>query len=242
MNTCERRARSAEVTSTGIGHKFVHPPPFHSSCSLKKGPLPLSLDSKFQMFAASSLIPTSHMVHNRKPLTGPLADMKCSLAPPHWKTHIMTDVKRRIKDCWALRVLPGPVSEARDNYRGQPAHISHPIAHNHELLHAVNRTTTVPGHFLSTTHRDHRLFDSSELTASYTGQGNPFPHRLTKSAAYSHLPAHKAPFSSSSYTRLPQRFVPVPSGAYTSEYRGNFTAPALPRPLPHQLHAQHVSA
>ncbi|XP_063072762.1 uncharacterized protein zgc:193811 [Engraulis encrasicolus] len=228
----QRRAWSAGVTSTGIGHKFVPHPPFQSNPNLRKGPLPRSLDGRLHTTLASSLIPTSHMMHNRKPLTGPLADIKQPVAPPHSMALTMTDVNRKVKDCWAMRVLPVPTSEMRDHYRGHPAYIRLPIEHNHELMYAVDRSSTAPSHFLSTSLRDHRLFDSAELAAPYNGPGKPLP-RL-------HPP--KAPFSFTSYSRLQGRFLPLRLGGYTTEYRGNYTSQGMPRPLPHRLHAQHVSS
>ncbi|XP_031425494.1 uncharacterized protein zgc:193811 isoform X2 [Clupea harengus] len=186
------------------------------------------------------------MEHDRKPLTGPLADIKYTLAPPHWKTHTMADLKRRIENCWGLRVLPSPISEARDNYRGQPARITPHTAHYNELLAlygklATDRTMAAPGPFLSTTHRDYRVFNSSELTSSYSGQGNSLRQGLTKSSAYSHTAPHKAPATAFCYPRLSQRSVPVPHRAYTSQYRDSFTTPALPHSLSHHVQPQHMS-
>ncbi|KAG5279941.1 hypothetical protein AALO_G00083230 [Alosa alosa] len=246
MKTYDRRIQSAELTSTGIGHKFVHPPPFHKSSSRLKGPPPLSLDYRPCIPVASIFTSTSQMDHSRKPLTGPLADVKYPLAPPHWKTHTMTDLNRRIKDCWALRVLPSPTSETRDHYRGQPARISPSTAPSYELLAlygklAADQTVPPPGPVLSTTHRDYRHFNSFELNSSYSGQAKPLPEGLTKSSAYSHMPGHKAPSTTSCYPRLSRRSVAVPYGAYTSLYRDSFTTPALPRTLSHQVQPQHPS-
>ncbi|XP_062388150.1 uncharacterized protein zgc:193811 isoform X2 [Sardina pilchardus] len=244
MKTCDRR--SAELTSTGIGHKFVHPPPFHTNSSRLKGPAPLSLDYRPRIPAASIFAPTSHIEHCRKPLTGPLADVKYPLAPPHWKTHTMADLNRRIKNCWALRVLPSPTSEARGNYRGQPACISPSTAPGNELLAlygkmAADQTIPPPGPALSTAHRDYRHFNSSELNLSHSGPAKPLPEGLTKSSAYSHMPGHKAPSAASCCPRLARRSVPVPHGAYTSLYRDSFTTPALPRTLSHQGQPQRLS-
>lgn len=76
---------------------------------------------------------------------------------------------------------------------------------------------------------------SSELNSSYSGRGKPLPDGLTKSSAYSHIPARKSLSITSCCPRLLRHSAPVPHGAYTSVYRNSFTTLAASRTLSHHV-------
>lgn len=70
----------------------------------------------------------------------------------------------------------------------------------------------------------------SELAPPSAPNAPPFQRTLTKSAALSRLPPHKAPPSTASQLQLPRPHMAVPHGGRTSLYMDSFTLPAcLPK-------------
>ncbi|XP_062875125.1 uncharacterized protein zgc:193811 isoform X2 [Trichomycterus rosablanca] len=160
-------------------------------------------------------------------MDGLLGNRVYSKAPPHWHTHYLNDLAWRMKQCKS--VVCTPLTEMREQYRGQPA--SHELLVDHyRTLKALHKQLAPFSALLpreaatevSTAHTDYRSFSRSELA--------PFPDTpptttLTTSAALSRLPPHKAPPSLSSRLQPPLPSLPLTRDKI-SVYRNSFTSPA----------------
>ncbi|XP_066499118.1 uncharacterized protein zgc:193811 isoform X2 [Hoplias malabaricus] len=171
---------------------------------------------------------TSHTEHDYKPSNGPLGNPIYSKAHPHWDTNFLNELAQKLRDHRSIRVVSAPVSEMRDRYRGQSAPHQPLVEHYRTLLALygqLDRTSALlpKEPRVSTTQEDYRRFSRSELSPPSALDAPPIKGTLTKSAALSRLPPHKAPPPTTSQLQLPRPCVALPHGGRSSLYTDSFS-------------------
>uniref|UniRef100_A0A668AHP1 Uncharacterized protein n=1 Tax=Myripristis murdjan TaxID=586833 RepID=A0A668AHP1_9TELE len=81
--------------------------------------------------------------------------------PPHWSTHCLNDLAKRLRESPSLRVVSAPVSEAKHSYRGFPGLKASGRASDDTLLALYRQHEHMPRTvepLISTSHADHRRF------------------------------------------------------------------------------------
>ncbi|KAI4899603.1 hypothetical protein NFI96_016509, partial [Prochilodus magdalenae] len=200
-------------------------------------PLPPLLQQQSQVPGPLHYALTSHTEHDHKPIKGPLGNLIYCKASPHWNMHFLNQLAQRLRDCQSIRVVPNPLSEMQDRYRGRSAPDEPLMDTSHRTLLALygrlNQTPTpslTKEPLLSTTHAVHKRFSRSELAPAFGLNAQAIQGTLIKSAALSRLPPHKASPSVSSQLQLPRPCMTLPHGGRTSLYTDSFTLPScLPR-------------
>ncbi|KAL0993589.1 hypothetical protein UPYG_G00110150 [Umbra pygmaea] len=217
--------RELGQTSAGVGH--VQPLRFYVK-SHKGVSLPPVLQRSPLQSTSSHFSVTSHSDYTRKPQTRPLTNTPHPKAPPHWNTHFLNELAQRLRNCGTVHLLPQPISEVQDNYRGQSAkrgplldHYSTLLTLYGQLVPDQDPTGTVD-RSLSTAHADYRRYSSSEIVPLSGVEAPPSHLSVTKSSAHSHLPSHKAPPTMSCFPRLPRPAMPLPYTGKHSQYMESF--------------------
>ncbi|XP_030649777.1 stabilizer of axonemal microtubules 3 [Chanos chanos] len=197
MGRLDRERRDPGKTSSGIAHAYIQPLPFYTESS-KDALLPPLLRRQTLVPVSTHFSLPSHTDYGRKPL---------------------------LRDSSAVKMPSQPISETMDCYRGQSAP-PRPLVVHYSPLQALsgqldaNQAPVPRTRVLSTTHTDFRPYSRSELARPPDLGAN-----LTKSSAYSRLPAHKAPPTVSCHPRLALQPMPLPYGGKNSVYKDTFTIP-----------------
>ncbi|XP_036445870.1 uncharacterized protein zgc:193811 [Colossoma macropomum] len=230
---CTERPGLAQ-TSAAIGHAYVQPAPFLAE-SCKDAPFPPLLQRQSRTPGHIHYNLTSHTEHDHKPIKGPLENLIYCKASPHWNTHFLNELAQRLRDCQSIRLVSKPVSEMQDRYRGHLAPDEPLVDHYRTLVALYGQLDRAPvpltkEPLLSTAQAVHRRFSRSELAHPSALNAPAIQGTLTKSAALSRLPPHKALPNMSSQLQLPRPCVALPHGGRTSLYTDSFTVPAyLPK-------------